>query len=129
MESHKWKASIDADTAAGNKIGARGTPTMFINGKVFVGAQPFESFKQKIDEEIKNADALIAKGTPAPKVYDKIMASAKAELPAAPAGGARRAGGTGERSAPVATPPGPTFMASVARAVAGGRHWFWLQDW
>jgi len=85
MESHKFKAEIDADTAAGNKIGARGTPTMFINGKVLVGAQPFDAFKTKIDEEIKNADKLIAKGTSAGRVYDEIMKTAKAELPAAPA--------------------------------------------
>jgi protein-disulfide isomerase len=29
-----------------------GTPAFFINGKYFSGAQPFESFKKMIDEEL-----------------------------------------------------------------------------
>ena len=56
------RQKVDAELAEGNKIGARGTPSFFINGKPFVGAQPFEAFKAKIDEEIKNADALIEEG-------------------------------------------------------------------
>ena len=39
-----------------------GTPTFFINGRQFVGAQPFEAFKGVIDEEIKKADALLTTG-------------------------------------------------------------------
>jgi protein-disulfide isomerase len=85
LDSGKWKAKVDAEMAEGNKIGARGTPSFFINGKPFVGAQPFEQFKAKIEEEIKNADALIKKGTPVAKVYDEIMKSAKTEVAAAPA--------------------------------------------
>jgi protein-disulfide isomerase len=87
LDSGKWKAKVDAEMAEGNKIGARGTPSFFINGKPFVGAQPFDAFKAKIDEEIKNADALLKKGTPIAKLYDTIMKDAKAEGAAAPDGG------------------------------------------
>ena len=41
-----------ADAAAGNAVGANGTPTFFINGRKLVGAMPFESFKQVIDAEL-----------------------------------------------------------------------------
>jgi protein-disulfide isomerase len=91
LDSGKWKKKVDDELAEGNKIGARGTPSFFINGKSFVGAQPFEAFKAKIDEELKNADALVKKGTSVSKVYDELMKTAKAEVPAAapaqPAGG------------------------------------------
>jgi protein-disulfide isomerase len=86
----RYKPVIQADSDAGAKIGARGTPAFFINGKFLSGAQPFEAFKAKIDTELASADALIAKGTPRSKVYDTVMRTAKADLPAAPAAGAAK---------------------------------------
>jgi protein-disulfide isomerase len=88
LDSGKWKQKVDQEQAEGNKIGARGTPSFFINGKSFVGAQPFDAFKGKIDEELKNADAMIKKGTPVAKLYDELMKNAKAEVAAAPAAAA-----------------------------------------
>ncbi|HZS35179.1 MAG TPA: thioredoxin domain-containing protein, partial [Polyangia bacterium] len=82
LDSGKWKQKVDAELAEGNKIGARGTPSFFINGKPFVGAQPFEAFKAKIDGELAAADALIKKGTPVAHVYDELMKTAKAEVAA-----------------------------------------------
>jgi protein-disulfide isomerase len=85
LDSGKWKQKVDAELAEGNKIGARGTPSFFINGKPFVGAQPFEAFKAKVDSELAVADALIKKGTPVAHVYDELMKTAKTEVAAAPA--------------------------------------------
>src|SRR6476660_1611279 len=62
LDAEKGKEAIDADAAAGGKIGARGTPAFFINGKFLSGAQPFEMFKAKIDEELKTTDELVKKG-------------------------------------------------------------------
>src|SRR6476469_11114668 len=87
LDAQKGKEAIEADAAAGGKIGARGTPAFFINGKFLSGAQPFEAFKAKIDEELKTAEGLVDKGTPKAKVYDALMKDAKAEVAAAPAGG------------------------------------------
>jgi protein-disulfide isomerase len=87
LDGEKGKESIQEDAAAGGKIGARGTPAFFINGKFLSGAQPFEMFKTKIDDELKTAEAMVSKGTPKGKVYDALMKDAKAEVPAAPAGG------------------------------------------
>jgi protein-disulfide isomerase len=95
LDAQKGKSEIEADAAMGAKIGARGTPAFFINGKFLSGAQPYEAFKAKIDDELKIAEALIAKGTPKAKVYDAIMKDAKTEVaaaPAAPAAGAAEAG-------------------------------------
>jgi protein-disulfide isomerase len=85
LDSEKGKDAIQADSASGAKIGARGTPAFFINGKFLSGAQPFEMFKTKIDEELKIADSLVAKGTPKAKVYDVLMKDAKTEVAAAAA--------------------------------------------
>jgi protein-disulfide isomerase len=87
LDAEKGKELIKADSDMGGKIGARGTPAFFINGKFLSGAQPFEMFKAKIDDEIKTADALVAKGTPKAKVYDVLMKDAKTEVPAAAGGG------------------------------------------
>ncbi|HVU52107.1 MAG TPA: thioredoxin domain-containing protein [Polyangia bacterium] len=90
LDSEKGKELIKADSDSGAKIGARGTPAFFINGKFLSGAQPFEMFKAKIDDELKNAEAMVAKGTPKAKVYDVLMKEAKTEVPAAPAAAAEK---------------------------------------
>jgi protein-disulfide isomerase len=92
LDAEKGKDLIKADSDMGGKIGARGTPAFFINGKFLSGAQPFEMFKTKIDDELKNAEALVAKGTPKAKVYDVLMKDAKTEVPAAAAGGGEEKG-------------------------------------
>lgn len=61
----------------GMSLGARGTPAFFINGRYLSGAQPVDAFKAVIDEEMKKADALIAKGTPRDKVYEETIKSGK----------------------------------------------------
>jgi protein-disulfide isomerase len=76
---------VDDESAEAQRLGARGTPAFFVNGKYMRGAQPYESFKAKIEEEIKNADALIAKGTPLARVYDKIIEKGETKAAAAPA--------------------------------------------
>lgn len=53
-DSKEHQAKVDEDFAAGQAAGVSGTPTFYINGKQIVGAQPFESFKAVIDEELNN---------------------------------------------------------------------------
>jgi protein-disulfide isomerase len=52
VDSHKYKARIDADMRAGNEVGVNGTPAFFINGRMLSGAQPYDEFKRVIDEEL-----------------------------------------------------------------------------
>ncbi|NIP41002.1 MAG: thioredoxin domain-containing protein [Candidatus Aenigmarchaeota archaeon] len=49
LDSEKYGSEVDKDTSDGRTAGVRGTPTFFINGKKFVGAQPYEAFKQEIE--------------------------------------------------------------------------------
>jgi protein-disulfide isomerase len=76
LDSGKFRSQIDADSAAGSAVGANGTPTFFINGRQLVGAQPFEAFKQAIDEEMAKADKLLASGVKPENLYAKIMENA-----------------------------------------------------
>jgi protein-disulfide isomerase len=76
LDSGKYRAQVEADSAAGSAVGANGTPTFFINGRQFVGAQPFENFKQAIDEELAKADKLLASGVKLENLYAKMMENA-----------------------------------------------------
>jgi protein-disulfide isomerase len=47
---------IKTDMADGQSVGVTGTPAFFINGRRISGAQPFESFKAVIDDELQRAN-------------------------------------------------------------------------
>jgi protein-disulfide isomerase len=71
------RAALDAEVAAAGKLGVRGTPTFFVNGRKVVGAQPYERFKAVIEEELKKAEALVARGTPRGRLYETLMKDAR----------------------------------------------------
>jgi len=52
LDGGKYVETVAADLALAQKVGANGTPTFFINGKILVGAQPFSTFKAMIDAEL-----------------------------------------------------------------------------
>jgi protein-disulfide isomerase len=51
----KHAKKVEEDIAEGSKVGVTGTPAFFINGRMLSGAQPFEKFKEVIDDELANA--------------------------------------------------------------------------
>jgi protein-disulfide isomerase len=53
VDTHKYKAQVDADMEAGEEAGVNGTPAFFVNGRMLSGAQPYEQFKRLIDEELE----------------------------------------------------------------------------
>ena len=53
LNSGKYKQEIEKDIADGSAAGVTGTPAVFVNGRLIVGAQPFAAFKAVIDEELK----------------------------------------------------------------------------
>ncbi len=54
LASDKGDKEIEKDTQDGMQAGVSGTPAYFINGIFLSGAQPFENFKEIIDEELQN---------------------------------------------------------------------------
>jgi protein-disulfide isomerase len=70
FESDKYEDRIKADQSTAVALGARGTPAFFINGRFLSGAQPFESFKVLIDQELKKAKE---SGIPKDQYYTKAV--------------------------------------------------------
>jgi len=71
---------IKADQTQANKIGARGTPAFFINGRFLSGAQPYKAFEVLVDEELAHARKMVKKGTKRRSVYKTLMKSARPEV-------------------------------------------------
>jgi protein-disulfide isomerase len=52
VDSGKFKPLVDADLKEGQGLGVRATPTFFINGRRVIGAVPYETIKQVVDQEL-----------------------------------------------------------------------------
>ncbi|HVV49475.1 MAG TPA: thioredoxin domain-containing protein, partial [Polyangia bacterium] len=88
LDTRAAKPLVDADLALGRRLGVEGTPNFFIDGRPVTGAQPFEAFKEVIDDELGRAGDLLARGVARDKLYATLLAGAKPSLPAeAPAPG------------------------------------------
>ncbi|MDH5490858.1 MAG: thioredoxin domain-containing protein [Myxococcales bacterium] len=94
LDNNEHQAAIQQQQQLAASLGARGTPSFFINGRNLRGAQPLAAFTAVIDEEMTKARALVAAGTPRSGVYAATiragatspqMLAAPAGAPAAPA--------------------------------------------
>lgn len=70
------KAGLARDQVVLNKLGQRGVPAFWINGRYLSGAQQIDSFKKVIDEELDKYKADKAKGGKLATYYDRIMKAA-----------------------------------------------------
>lgn len=52
LDSPKYQQKVGEETRLGFLLGARGTPTFFLNGRMLAGAQPFEVFQTAIEEAL-----------------------------------------------------------------------------
>lgn len=85
LDSRTHLDKIQASSALGNRLGANGTPTFFINGRQLTGAQPVAAFRTIIDEELRAARELVASGTARTEVYAQLtVGGLTEEAPAAP---------------------------------------------
>jgi protein-disulfide isomerase len=89
-DAKKYAAKVDKDMALAQKIGASGTPAFRINGVTLSGAQPYEKFKEVVDQQLAEAKKAIAAGTKAGDVYVELskknatLAPEKPQKPAEP---------------------------------------------
>jgi len=101
LEGRVHKARVQKEAQQAATVGVNGTPGSFVNGRYFVGAQPFESFKAEIEKELAwkrdgnrpnlpkgtNVAQLRPQGSQAPqgpdpaKVYDLKAGEAPAQGP------------------------------------------------
>jgi protein-disulfide isomerase len=80
MDGEACKQQLSENKTLLAKLGVRGTPGFFINGRFMVGALPIERFKQLIDEEIKKADEALKNGAKLQDYYAAIVASGKKSI-------------------------------------------------
>jgi protein-disulfide isomerase len=52
LDERSHAKGVDADITVAAEVGAHGTPTSFINGRLLMGSQPFETFSKAIDEAL-----------------------------------------------------------------------------
>jgi protein-disulfide isomerase len=53
LDTQKYRKKVEGETTAGATLGARGTPTFFVNERLMVGAQPFEVFQSVMSKELE----------------------------------------------------------------------------
>jgi protein-disulfide isomerase len=52
LDSGRHTAQWKKDTSEGERYGVSSTPAFFVNGRLIVGAQPYETFARIVDEEL-----------------------------------------------------------------------------
>ncbi len=77
MADNKYADILEDCQGVASDFQAGGTPHFFINGRRISGAQPADAFKKIIDEELKRAEELVAKGTKLEDVYAKATEEGK----------------------------------------------------
>jgi protein-disulfide isomerase len=55
LDSSKYGERVRDGVAQGTRLGVNSTPTIYINGRMLSGAQPYETFVSVIDEELSRA--------------------------------------------------------------------------
>ncbi len=74
LDTHAHRAAIEAQQQAAAGLGARGTPSFFVNGRKLRGAQPFEGFRAAIDAALAEARQEERAGrVPRGRLYDHIV--------------------------------------------------------
>jgi len=56
LESGKYLNEIQNDVAEGVRVGVSGTPALFINGRLLVGAQPYAEIQKLIEDELHRSE-------------------------------------------------------------------------
>jgi protein-disulfide isomerase len=55
LDTAKYAERVQTQMGVGNQLGVSSTPSVFINGRMVAGAQPYETFTAIIDEELERA--------------------------------------------------------------------------
>ncbi len=78
------ESRIAQDGILAERVGARGTPTCYVNGRKVSGARQLADFQTVVDEELQRANKVLAKGTPHAQLYRALIEGGKEIEPAPP---------------------------------------------
>jgi protein-disulfide isomerase len=73
MDSGRHQAAVQRDQDLAAQLAVSGTPAFFVNGREVRGAQPIESFRTIVDEEIRYAQSLVNAGVRPENVYTTLI--------------------------------------------------------
>jgi protein-disulfide isomerase len=76
VESLRFAGSVARDMREGHRVGVRGTPAYFINGRALSGARPLGELRAVVDEELALAEQWRGQGVAAGSVYAHALAGA-----------------------------------------------------
>lgn len=80
LQDRSHRATIESDIQTAQALRATGTPWHFINGRSMPGAQPYELFAEVVQEELKVAKEMIARGVERSAVYAALTAKGKTQI-------------------------------------------------
>lgn len=80
MDSEPCKQQLSENKTLLMRLGTRGTPGFYINGRFLGGAVQIDRFKTIIDEEIRKADEALKNGTKLQDYYASIVANGKKNI-------------------------------------------------
>jgi protein-disulfide isomerase len=73
----RYQPLFDAGEDLSQGLGARGTPTSFVNGYRIAGAVPYDQFVAVVDAQLARAKAMVGAGQPAATLYQTIVKAGK----------------------------------------------------
>lgn len=79
LEGQTHLADIEADQRLAARLGARSTPTFYVNGRLVRGAQPLQVFAEAFDDALERAEAAASEGAAPADVYGALIADAAEE--------------------------------------------------
>lgn len=79
LEDSSIAAAVDADVGQSTRLGMRGTPAMFINGRMLSGARPLPELRQEIQSELELAGRMMDAGAQRAHLYAHFMHAALME--------------------------------------------------
>jgi protein-disulfide isomerase len=62
LEEGMFRRNVEQDVIDAQAYGVSSTPTFFINGRILMGAVPYETLEKVIREELARNDSLVARG-------------------------------------------------------------------
>lgn len=74
LDQSTHAARIDQDAAEAARVNATGTPGFLVNGRLLMGAQPYETFAAMVRSELATARLLMQRGVARSAVAERILA-------------------------------------------------------
>lgn len=80
LDGAACKKKLNRDRQEMARLGVRGTPSLYINGRPYVGPRTEEGFKKAVNAEIAKADRALAQGGSLKSYYNSLIQKGKRTL-------------------------------------------------